>query len=475
MSLKLFSAATASLFIVLFSPAVLAQDAAGETPASSEQAAARPAADKPARKKLFPDDVPGLQEFAIESFENGDYMRFIQANIKLREKRPYEQQYMIGMVVGAALLNKQNTAYNYMHVMQQQGLSYDFDATEDTESIRGTEVYEYLNGLLIEAGQPMGEAREAFTLPSSAVHPEAIAWDESRDRFLVGSIVDGSVNAVSMSGEIEALIPADDESGLLAITGIAVDEKHKRLWVSSAGVPGFAGLDPAMLGIGALFEFDLASLDLIKRHDIPADGLPHVPGNLAVTPSGDVYFIDRAVPMVFRKQASAGGVQPYVASKELTGLKDLALSDSGETLYIADGALGIMVIDLNQSTSAMLTGPESLNLGGISGLMFSDNSLVMMQNGINPQRIMRLELAPDGQSVTEVNALAIALPYFNAPAFGTVVDDAVFYFADGNQPGQAPEPGETLVLKTPLVLSEVIVPADYRKFQEKKAELDAKD
>jgi hypothetical protein len=154
-----------------------------------------------------------------------------------------------------------------------------------------------------------------------------------------------------------------------------------------------------------------------------------------------------------------------MASKELTGLKDLALSDSGETLYLADGALGIMVVDLAKSSSVMLAGPESLNMGSISGLMFSEDGLVMMQNGITPQRVMLLKLSPDGQTVTDVNPLAIALPFFEAPAFGTVVDGAAYYFANGNQPGQIGDPEETLVLKTPLILSEAIVPPDYRKYE----------
>lgn len=469
---KATNAAMASLMIVLFSSSVYSQEAAVKQPGQSAEAATPPAKRK--RAKLFPDDVPGLQNFAIEAYQNGEYMRFVQANIKLREQRPYEQQYMIGMVIGSALLGKQTTAYNYMHIMQQQGLSYDFNVSDDSESIRGTEVYDYLNGLLIEAGKPVGEAREAFTLPATSVHPETIAWDDSRGRFLVGSIETGDVMAISPGGEIEVLIKATDENGLLAITGIAVDEKNKRLWISSAGVPGFVGLKPQQLGRGALFEFDLASLALVKRYEIPADGLLHVPGGLVITPAGDVYFIDRTVPMVFRKLASSDAIEPYMASKDLTALKDLALSDSGEILYLADGAMGIMVVDLVNSTSAMLSAPDSLNLGSISGLMYSEDNLVMMQNGITPQRIMRLNLSPDGKSIDEVSPLAIALPFFDAPAYGTIVDGAAFYFANGNQPGQTGEPEETLVLKTPLILSEPIVPPDYRKFESDKAAKEGK-
>ncbi|HLF29887.1 MAG TPA: hypothetical protein VI566_02530 [Xanthomonadales bacterium] len=431
-------------------------DERGPVPAEKRQS-------KPPSKP-FPQDVPGLQAVATEAYEAGDYMRFIQANIQLRKLRPFAQQYMVGMVVGGALIGRAKTAYNSMHVMQQQGLSYDFNSTEDTQSVRGTEVYDYLNGLLIEAGKPMGEGRVAFTLPPAAVRPEAITWDDSRGSFLVGTAEGGVVLAVTPGGEIEELLRASDENGLLAITGVAVDAARKKLWLSSAGVPGYTGLEQADLGRGALFEFNLDSLELINRYAIPEDGLPHVPGSLELTPAGDVYLIDRVVPMVFRKMAGSESLEPYLASREMLGFMDLALSDDGKTLYLADADLGILVVDLENGSSASLGGPETLNLGGISGLSYSEGSLFMVQNGITPQRLMRLQLDPAGKEVSNVTPLAIALPEFTAPSFGTVQSGALYYFADGNLPGEVREPAPVIVLKSPLLLSEDIIPAEKRKF-----------
>lgn len=415
-------------------------------------------------RKMFPQDVQGLQEMAIQSYQDGEYMRFIQATIKLREKRPYEPQYLVGMVVGAALLGRSTTAYNYMHIMQQQGLSYDFNTTEDTRSIRKTEVYDYLNDLLIKAGEPMGEGKVVFTLPAAAVQPQAIAWDNSRGKFLVGTIESGALLAVGPAGEAEELLRPTDENGLLAIIGIAVDEAHERLWVTTAGVPGFAPLIPTELGRGALMEFNLANLELLHRFDVPVDGLAHVPGSMAVTPSGDVYLIDRAVPMVFRKSAQGNKLEPYLASKELTGFKDIAITDAGNKLYLADAALGIAVVDLEKQTTSMLGGPETLNLGGISGLMYSAGQLLLLQNGIRPQRLMRLELDPSGMNVVATIPLAVALADFDAPSFGVIQGGAVYYFASSNLSGVKKEPVPVVVLKTPLELSEPIVPVEQRKF-----------
>jgi len=401
---------------------------------------------------------------AVKAYEDGEYLRFVQATIKLREKRPYEPQYMVGMVVGAALLGRHNTAYNYMHVMQQQGLSYDFNSTEDTLSIRDTEVYKYLNDLLVKAGEPSGEGKVAFTLPEASLQPETIAWDSRRRKFLIGTIDSGALLAVTPAGEVEELLHSTNENGLLAITGIAVDESHNRLWLDTAGVPGFSGVLPTELGRGALLEFSLDSLQLLQRYDIPVDGLLHVPGSLAVTPAGDVYVMDRAVPMVFRKLAGGKKVEVFMASKDLSGFRDLALSDSGDKLYLADASPGIAVVDIEKQSLSALGGPETLNLSGMSGLAYSRGHLFVLQNGIQPQRLLRLDLDPNGMQVVDVVALAVALPDFKSPSFEVVQDGMVYYFAGSNVSAVKGEPAPVVVMKTPVELTKPVVPVEQRVF-----------
>jgi len=485
---NLFVTLVSSLFLFAVMPVMAQeaakQDAGGQPSEASDESAAKPgtpenestSGSKPASKpgsnqasgkrkgsKLFPDDVAGLQQLAIESYQNKDYMRFVQANIKLREQRPFEPQYMVGMVIGAALINRPTTAYNYMHVMQQQGLSYDFNSTEDTQSLRTTEVYKYLNDLLIKAGEPMGEGRVAFTLPETALRPEAIAWDEARNRFLVGTVDTGVLLEVSPSGKVKELLKPNATNGLMAINGIAIDQQRNKLWLTTAGVPGFAAVKQTDIGRGFLLEFNLETLEPLGRFEIPADGVPHVPGSVVVNPAGDVYFIDRAVPVLYRKPVGQS-LTAYLANPRMVGLRDLAISADGNKLYAADAAMGIMVVDVVNAKALPLTGPETLNLSGISGIMYAEGKLLVLQNGITPQRLMRLDLDPTGTSVTNSSALAIALEPFNAPAFGVVQGGAAYYFASSN----LADPGvkETIVMKTPIELSEEIVTPNLRQFNE---------
>ncbi|HKX54863.1 MAG TPA: hypothetical protein VJN01_02125, partial [Xanthomonadales bacterium] len=231
--------------LLFISPFSLAQEQPA-APAATQKAA--PAAKAP----LTPAEIEEQQQKAIAAYEAGEYLKFVQATMRLRNARPYEPQYMVGMVVGSALVGRPKTAYTYMHKMQQQGLSYDFNQTADTESVRNTEVYDYLNALLVKAGEPNGTGKTAAELPRTGWNPEAMAWDASAGRFLVGTLEDGIIHAVTADGKVSELLRSDSKNGLRAIYGLEVDAERKRLWVSSTATPAFGKLVEGELGKTAL-------------------------------------------------------------------------------------------------------------------------------------------------------------------------------------------------------------------------------
>ncbi len=428
-----------------------------------------PAGQKPAAApppQLTPAEIEEQQKLAIESYEAGEHLKFVQSTMRLRNARPYEPQYMIGMVIGGALVGRPKTAYSYMHKMQQQGLAYDFNQTADTESIRGTEVYDYLNALLVKAGEPSGIGKVAFDLPKSKAYPEAMAWDASAGRFLVGTLNDGSILAVSPDGKVSELLKSTPENGLRAIYGLAVDAERKRLWVSTTAAPAFDKLVKSELGKTALLEFDLDSLALLNRFEPPADNYPHFLGSLEVTPQGDVFVLDRALPMVFVKPDAGNSLSVFMGNDQLTGLRDLALSEDGKMLYLADAALGVLVVNLDKNAATMLAGPETLNLGGISGIDYARGSLYLLQNGIAPQRLLRLDLDATGNNVINIIPLASSLEQYQLPSFNRVQGDDVYYFAGSNLQGVKADKFTPLIMRTPVEPLEGAMTPEQRLIEE---------
>jgi hypothetical protein len=126
--------------------------------------------------------------------------------------------------------------------------------------------------------------------------------------------------------------------------------------------------------------------------------------------------------------------------------------------------MGIMFIDMKSKMAGPLRVPETLNLGGIDGLYLKDNHLFMIQNGNKPQRVMRLELDASGTKVEAVRPLAIALPEFDNPSFGTIKGEDLYYFANSYWSGKQGPKKAVTVLATPLNSSKDLVQPDMQDY-----------
>lgn len=413
-----------------------------------------------------PENVPALLVKANEAYLAKDHLAFREALQRLHQMRPNNSEYMYQLVIAHALLNEKTPAYDMMLAMQKQGLSYDFTKTDGTLNIRGTEVFDFVNDMMVMAGDPVGESETAFTLPESAVLPETIAWDESRQKFLIGTVADGAILAVDKDGQVTELLRANKENGMWSVFDILVDQARNRLWVSSAAIPVFSGFDPVDRGRSALFEYNLETLEMVRRHPVPVDGRPHILGSMALNPNGDIFIVDRALPLVYTKAAGEDKLKPLLAGKDMISMRGIAMQPDGNIMYIADREMGILVVDIKGNRMGKLKIAPTLNLGGIDGLYLWENNLVVIQNGIKPQRVMRLALDESGIVVEAVRPLAVAQPAFDFPSFGTVKGEDLYYFASSQTTVNPDQPKAVTVLRTPLDSSKDIVGPDMEAYME---------
>ena len=423
-----------------------------------------------AKPAALPENVPALLVKANEAYIAKDYNTFRSTLESLRAKRPNNSEYMYQLVIAYALLDLKTEAYNLMLKMQQQGLAYDFSLSDDTLNIRGTQVFEHVNDLMKTAGNPMGESEPVFELPENVKLPETISWDESRQKFLVGTIAEGQILAVGKDGQLSELLRAGEENGMWAILDILVDASRNRLWVTSASMPGFSRYDPIDKGRSALFEFDLKTLELIHRYPVPVDGRSHVLGSMILSSNGDIYIADRVLPLIYGKSADDDKLEAVLILQELISQRGIAMQPDGRIMYVADREMGIMVVDVQAKKAHLLAVPETLNLGGIDGIYLKDNRLFVIQNGIKPQRVMRLQLNASGTKVETVTPLAIAQPQFDFPSFGTFEGDDFYYFANSQNLTVKGSIKPVTVLKTPQNAGGALASPEMEQFLKQQAE-----
>jgi len=419
----------------------------------------------------LPDNVPALLVKANKAYASEDFTTFRSALEALHELRPNNSEYMYQLVIAHALLDEKSQAYDLMLSMQRQGLAYDFTTTDKTANIRGTEVFDYVNDLMKRAAEPTGESEPVFTLPGDVKLPEAFTWDESRQKFLIGTMAEGQVLAVGKDGQVEELLKADADNGLWGVVDILADPPRNRLWVTSADIPGFARFNPKDKGRSALLEFKLDTLELVRSYPVPVDGYVHVLGNMALAPNGDLFVADRALPLVYSKPADSEKLEPMLVLKDMISQRGLAMQPDGRIMYVADREMGITVVDVAGKRAGFLKKPDTLNLGGIDGLYLKDNAIIIIQNGIRPQRVMRLQLNASGTEVESVRPLAVAQPEFDFPSFGSLVGDDIYYFASSQGVHKNGAEKPVTVLRTPLNAGGDLARPDLQQFLEQQAEM----
>ncbi len=147
---------------------------------------------------------------------------------------------------------------------------------------------------------------------------------------------------------------------------------------------------------------------------------------------GRVYVNDGGSPRIYDFTPERGEIRLWLESDAIgRGTQGLAVTPDGRALYVSDYR-GLYRIDAATKRVTPLPVPADLALNGVDGLIFFEDSLIAIQNGIVPHRVIRLDLAPDGLGITRARILEMNHPAFDEPTLGTVAAGTL-YFTANNQ------------------------------------------
>lgn len=389
--------------------------------------------DQAAAKTIsLPDSVIQLKQLAGRAYVQKKYRAFVRIMQKLHQLRPLDTEYMYRLTLAYSLVDDKTAAYDMMLMLQRQGAAYDFNSTEDSQNIRGTQVYQYVNDMMISAAKPGGELTPVVKLPNDVVLPEAIDWDPVNEAFLIGTVSDGRILRVTESGEVTTLFTANSENGMWAIYDIKVDVKRNIFWVSSAAVPNYSNYKSSDFGRSAIFKFDLKSGKLIKRYPMALDGNPHYFANLALADNGTIYIASSQAPIVYKMEVGDKSPKIFIAQPDLLSIRSIVLNQNNDYLYLSDYSKGLFIINLETGGMRPPVMPETLNSSGIDGMYRWGDSLVVIQNGFSPARVLRLELDEAGVEVKGMAPLLVSQPLFDNPNYGVIRGDQLYFFANSH-------------------------------------------
>ena len=191
-------------------------------------------------------------------------------------------------------------------------------------------------------------------------------------------------------------LPLPPEAKRWPTLAVAADPKRNVLWVTASAMPGFSGFPKEDEGKAMLMEIDAKSGKLLRSFD-PGTAGPAVLGDMCVTGEGTVYVTDSIGGGVYRLRNDQQSAKLGKIADGLFSPQTPVPARDGHRVFVADYTMGIAVIDLPGPGTAPNPGaklnylphPENVAVVGLDGLYQNGDSLVGIQNGTQPERILR--------------------------------------------------------------------------------------
>ncbi|HKD19323.1 MAG TPA: hypothetical protein VKG23_15840 [Thermoanaerobaculia bacterium] len=373
-----------------------------------------------------------LQKEAREAYDRGDKTTFLRDYEEVARLRPGDVWVLYNLACARSINGETEPAIAALREFVAHRLAADLATDKDFDAIRQTAGYRDVVAQMdaLRKERVTSGASVAFTIPQKEVAAEGVAYDPVRKAFFVASVRQGEIFRVGPDGKISVFVPKG--AGLKSPLGMSVDAKRRRLWVANETIPHMNGGKEGDPPDSSVFAFDLDSGREVGRYEPPA--LPEAPhfDDLTVASDGRVFVNDGFHPRIYSLAPGDRSLVLWLESDVLDGgTQGLSTTPDAKTLYVSDYR-SLYRVDVATKKIVRLVDPPDLTTAGADGLVYSEGRLIVVQNGVQPNRVSLLELSPDGTRIVRGRILEMNHPVFDEPTLGTVVDD-VFYFSANNQ------------------------------------------
>ena len=284
---------------------------------------------------------------------------------------------------------------------------------------------------------------------------ESVALVPATHQFFFGDVHNRCIWEREASGGYVVMKKFSAETdGLLGVFAVKLSADGRTLWASSSAVPEMKGYSAADQGRGLLAAYDLATRKLRGTYLLPADGRAHVLGDFILAGDGTIYATDSTAPVIWRLSPGGTRLEKWLENAQFKSLQGLVLAPDERTLWVADYSRGLWRIDVSAAQAALLPAPAGAEMRGIDGLYAAPGGLIGVQNGLNPQRIIRLALDATG-APTRLEIVLSGQPAMTDLSLGQVLGDRFQFVATSGwelfaNPAATPAARPVTIIETSL-------------------------
>ncbi len=376
----------------------------------------------------WPEEYVKEVEAANKSCGAKEYAACREHLLKLRDLVDGRADVIYKLATVEAAIGKPAAALEWLTVYAKSGLTFAKPESDpEFAPMRDNPEFKSLLTRIEGARQPVSSSHLFVTLPENDLIAEDIAYDPVGRRFYVSSVRHRKILCVDSAGRTGDFLP-EGQPGIWALMALGIDPERRYLWASTMATPEALGYSAADEGRSALLKYSLASGKLLKRYDLPSD-TKHALGDMTVSPAGDVFISDGNGP-VYWVDHRQDTLKVLIGAGTFRSPQTPALTPDGRRLLVPDYSRGISLVDLASRQTRLLRHPAELSLGGIDGLYLAGQTMIAVQNGTEPERLIRMHLDSGLTSVLSWETLEANWPGLGDPTHGVVVDGQFYFVAN---------------------------------------------
>ncbi|HKI76943.1 MAG TPA: hypothetical protein VKA26_00210 [Ignavibacteriaceae bacterium] len=390
---------------------------------------------------------------AMNAYELKNYDSLLINMKKALALRPNHPSILYNLAISYILNEKNEEGFDILRKMVRMRLFYRFEKDPDFSTVLKNKEFKEILEKFEKNTKPVSNSNIQFEYPEKDLITESVAFDPETGSFYLSSIHKRKIVKIYKDGKTEDF-KSEMEDSLWSVFGIKIDEKHRLLYACTSPMEQMINFNNEENGKSALLKYDLGSGKLLSKYSFDNKESAHIFGDLAIDKDGNVYISDSKENSVYKINYSSDQIEQIIKPGKFVSLQGLDLDDGNDNLYLVDYALGLYRYNFESGKIIYIEPSEYLVPQGMDGLYYYKNSLIATQNGVSPQRIIRIYLNDEMNKVVKWKTLEANNPLFDEITLG-VIDNDNFYFIANSQWNSFNKDGTIFPmdkLKKPVVL-----------------------
>ena len=396
-------------------------------------------------------NVQNLFQDAQKAYQAKEYARFLVIYQTLDSLRPMHPTVLYNLSAGHALNNNTKKALETLEKLILINASTAIRQDSDFVSLWKNVDFKRINQKIDDLRIPIQNSQEAFRIKEKDLHLESVGYDSKTKAFYGGCVHRRKIIQIDAQGNVSDFTKEGDEN-IWAVLGIQVDAKNRVLWAVSSVTPEMKNYKANSKQESKVLKFDLTTQKLLAEYTL-TDSKPHFFGDLILHPNGIVYISDSSTPTIYQIKPKENRITIFKETS-LRSLQGLTLNKKGDKMFIADYASQLYVIDLPTQNILPVKIPATVSAKGTDGLYFFNNSLIAIQNGIEPKRVIQFKLNKTQTEIVDFKVIEANNSLFEEPTLGVLVGNIFYYVANSswgaykNGELQTDKLGDIVIMKT---------------------------